>query len=147
MTHPNSKRPQEIQPLCQRGALSNQDGIWTFELQDKTSYYPGHRTQTKNFSVIGQYDERMVGNLLDCNFYLVNLFPEFQIPYLHFLPEFQSLYLPFFSLIKKTGLTWKVRWSIKIHNPPSSIASHLNQVPIMIQSLSFLTGFGGNRKH
>ena len=29
-------------------------------------------------------DERMLGKLLDCSFYLINLFPEFQIPYLHF---------------------------------------------------------------
>ena len=31
-------------------------------------------------------DERMLGKLSDCSFYLVNLFPEFQIPYLHFFP-------------------------------------------------------------
>ena len=148
MTHPDSKRPQAIQPLCRRGTVSNQDGICTVELQGETSCCPGHRTEAKNFPVVSQQDERMLGNLLDCSFNLINFFPEFQILYLHFLPQFQTPYLPFFFLIKKTGLKRKVKWSVRIHSPPSSLnVSRLNKVPIKIQSLSLFTGLGGNRKH
>ena len=42
---------------------------------------------------------------MDCSFYLINLFPEFQISYLHFFPlEFQIPLPILFSPFKKAGL-------------------------------------------
>ena len=51
-------------------------------------------------------------------------------------------------LIKRVGLKWNVRRSLRVHNPPSSqITGHLNKVPIEIKSLSLLIGSGGDRQH
>ena len=74
MTHPDSRRPQVID----LSAPEHQD-------TDKENP-PEHRTQDTDKENHQSVDERMLGKLLDCSFYLVNLFPEFQIPYLHFFP-------------------------------------------------------------
>ena len=92
----------------------------------------GQRAQIENHWSV---DERMFGEMLDCSLYLINLFPEFQIPYLHF-----------FLLTEKAGLRGYVRGNV--HNPPpSQIASHLNKVPITIQSLSLHIGDRQHERH
>ena len=88
-------------------------------------------------------DERMLGKLLDCSFYLMN-----SNPITYFFPELQTPYVHFSFPYKKVDLIWDVRWSFKIHNPPSSqITSHLNKAPIKIQSLSLLIGSGSDKQH
>ena len=51
----------------------------------------------------------------------------------------------FLLLIKKVGLKWNLRQSVRVHPshpPPSQIADCPNNVPIKIQSLSLLIGSG-----
>ena len=105
-------------------------------------WYPSHcvpggdvpppRTQIKTHR---SADERMLGKLPDCSFYLINLFPEFHTP----PPTL------FFFLIKKVGLKWNVRQSSGASF--SQIAGHLNEVSIRIPSLSLLIGPSGGRQH
>ena len=100
----------------------------------KITQNTGHGTQIENHQSV---DEWVLGKLPDCSSYLSNIFPEFQIPYLHF-----------FLLIKKAGLKGNGRWSFRVHNSPSSqISSHLNKLHIKIQSLSLLIGSGSDRRH
>ena len=86
-------------------------------------------------------DNGMCGKLLDCSFYLINLFPEFQIHF--FSLEFQIPYVHFFPFYKrkKADLKGNIRRSVRAHNLLSSqISGHLNKAPIKIQSLSLLIG-------
>ena len=70
---------------------------------------------------------------LDYNSYPINLFPN---------P------LPTPSSYKKSVWNEMLRWFWRARNLPSSqITSHLNKVPIKIQSLSPLIGSGSNRQH
>ena len=63
-----------------------------------------------------------------CSFYLINLFPEFQIPCLHFCPPY-----------KKAGLKGNVKQSFRVHNPLSSqITVHLNKAHIFNPQLCLL---------
>ena len=80
----------------------------------------------------------MLGKLPGCSFYLINLFAEFQTPYLHFSSPY-----------KKGQLEMKCKTVCsRVHTPPSSqIAGHLNKVPMEIQSLSLLIVSGSDRQH
>ena len=95
----------------------------------KITQNTGHGTQIENHQSV---DERVLGKLPDCSSYLSNIFPEFQIPYLHF-----------FLLIKKAGLKGNIRQFVRVQNPPSfQITGLLNKAPIKIQYLSLLIGSG-----
>ena len=134
MTHSDSKRPQASQPLCSRRdhkylrhCVPGRD-IPQPRTQIKIlAQDAGQRTQIQK-----SLDERMLEKLPECIFYLINLFPEFQIPHLLFLSlEFQIPYLHFFLIIKMAGLKGNVRWSVRVLNPSSSqLAGHLNKAPI-----------------
>ena len=63
------------------------------------------RTKVKNYQSTG---ERILGKLQDCNFYLINLFPEFQTPY------------PHFSSYKKGRFEMRGKSVFRIHNLASS---------------------------
>ena len=89
MTHPDSRRPQVID----LSAPEHQD-------TDKENP-PEHRTQDTDKENHQSSDERMLRKLLDYSFYVINLFPKFQIPYLHFFP-FNSKSFPYtFSSLDK----------------------------------------------
>ena len=81
---------------------------------------PGHRTQIKNHR---STQERMLGKSPD--FYLINLFPEFQIPSLHLFPPY------------KKGLLGYI----------TRVFSELKTASIKNQSLPLLIGSGGARQH
>ena len=92
-----------------------------------TKNHPEHMTQIKNHWSAA---DRMLGKLPECSFHLINIFPEFQIPYLHFFPSY-----------KKSWLDRNVRQSSRVHKLPSS---QLNNAPIKIQFLSLLVGSAGD---
>ncbi|KAF6131030.1 hypothetical protein HJG60_007932 [Phyllostomus discolor] len=79
------------EPLCSRQRQSAAQDT------DKENL-PGHRPQIKQITS-QQSDERMLGKLPDCSFYLINLFPESQIPSHTFFPlNSRPLTCTFFSL-------------------------------------------------
>lgn len=84
---------------------------------------------------------------MDCSFYPINHFLEFQIPY---LPFFLNPNLLTYNLCsyKKIGLQLNLRRSFRLHAPPSSqITGQMDKAPIQILFLSLLIGFGGGREH
>ena len=96
MAHPDSRRPQASQPLCSR--RDHKPSRWYLShcvpgtdillLNTDKESHPGHRTQIENHQSV---HERMLGKLQDRSFYLINLFSEFQIPYLYFFLLVKSL--------------------------------------------------------
>ena len=63
--------------------------------------------------------------------------------WLTFSLNFNPLTYTFLPLMKRVSLKWNLRCSVRVHNSPSSyITSHLNNVPIKIQSLCLLIGSG-----
>ena len=79
----------------------------------------------------------MLGKSLSCSFYLINFFPEFPTPYLHFSSPYE-----------KGWAKMMCKVVFRVHNPPSSqIAGLLSNVPIKTQSLSLFTGSGSDRQH
>ena len=77
--HTGSRRSQTIDLCAPEETLRNQGGIWSIVLQGETVHLQD-MDKENDLSV----DERMLGKLPACSFYLINLFPEFQIPYLCF---------------------------------------------------------------
>ena len=103
MTHPHSRRPAATGLLCpSRG--------WEQWRRSPSQCGPGRetqnmdkespRTQVKNHRSPG---ERLLGKVAGCSCPLSNLFPEFQIPHLHF-----SL------LIKKAGSQGNLGQSVRV---------------------------------
>ena len=96
---PDCRRPQAIDLCIPEETISNQGDIWATVLQGETpatqdtdkENRPGHRTQDTYKENHWSADERMLGKLPDCRFYLISLFSEFQIPCLHI----------FFPLVKR----------------------------------------------
>ena len=95
----------------------------------------GHGTQIKK--MMGQRMKGCSGKLPDCSFYLINFFPESQIPYLHFFP-----------LRKKAGLKRKVRWSVRgqTHRVLRSPAIWIKR-PWRFNPCLCLLGLVGDRQH
>ena len=108
--------------------------------------HPGHRTQLKE--ITGQWTKGCEGYRWTAAFiWLTSFLNSKSLTYTFFPLEFQTPYLPFL-LIKRAGLKWNLRWSLRVYNLLSSqITGHLNKIPIKIQSLSLLIGSGGDRKH
>ena len=114
--------------LCASGGLQAiQDGIWATALQGETpttqdtekDHCPGHRIK-------------------DVAAFIWLTFSLNSIP----------LTYTFLLLIKSVNLKWNLRRSVRVCNPLSSqIASHLNKVPIKIESLSLLIGSGSDKQH
>ena len=71
-------------PLCSGERQS------TAQDTDKDNH-PGNRTQGTDKENDWSVDERMLGKLPDCSLYLINLFPEFQTPYLPVCPLIKRL--------------------------------------------------------
>ena len=84
--HPDCRWPQVIDFCAPEETMSSRGGIRATVFQGETVHCPGHRTQDTDEENHRSADERMVGKLRDCSFYLINLFPQFQIPYLYLPP-------------------------------------------------------------
>ena len=84
MAHPDSRRPQAIDLCAPEETKNSQGGTRAIASQGETVCCPGRRTQDTDKENHWPEGERMLGKLPDCSFYLINLFPEFQTPYLYF---------------------------------------------------------------
>ena len=89
----------------------------------------------------------MLGKLPDCRFYLINLFPEFQIPYVHFFPlNSKLLTCTFLLLIKRVGLKWNLRPSVRVQTiifsdcQPSAYSTHKESIPVSAYWVWQVTG-------
>ena len=119
MSHPGSRRPQAVPPLCPRG-------LHAFKMVSEPLCSrvrcPPLRTQIKNHR---STDERMLQLFIWLTFFLNS----------------KPLTHTFLLLIKRVILKWNIRRSVRVYNlPPFQIPSHLNTVPLKIQSLSLLIG-------
>ena len=127
------ERPEAIvvisMPLCSR---ERQSSAQDTDLKN----HPEHRTQNMDKDNHWSVDERMLGKLPNCSFYLINLFPEFQISYLHFCPR-----------IKKAGLKGHLRQSVRVHTylPSSQLLAFWIKLP-WFNSCLYLWGLVGDRQ-
>ena len=147
--HSDSRRPQVSQHLCSR--RDHKQSRWYLspcvsgrDIPLPRTQDTGHRTRWKITSPLRKGCE---GNCWSAALvWLTSLLNSRSPTYTFYSPWIPSPLPTLFPPYEKPALKGNVRWSDRVHNPPSSqIAGHVTEAPIKIPSLSLLIGSGSDR--